>query len=575
MALRVRELPPLRLHILAHTPNGKVFRWGEDERRAENNFSGLSFSTVCPGGFETAECSLPRKTRVNYQDLTRLSTLTVKGAGGQVAGEYRLEKTPRSSGLGERSIKPQAVGWQAHLDDDKEAAEVYVDRDLNNWGGMSRARQVNLYSGGAQVLEDGSVSPDTTTGIPALISTINGSEGDTVDHYTESWYDAGPACRIASIYYDMVSISTAADWVGSIGTSSDDLGSATSGSGDLLTGANSSAAATLNPTPYRFAVTQFHVSAPSEGDHAMQWRRLTLWGNHGLTKRGTAPNDGLYASDVIANALGRWCPLLRYTTGSDGTIKPTAFIIPQLEFRAFTTVSEILTQSNRFHLWDWAVWEGQRDAEPTFYYNERNGRGRRWRARVAPSNLQETGPQVDRLWSAVLVSYQDVDGTTKTVGPTGSLADATDSSLLDTDPLNPINQLGFKRPAKLEMGIVSTLAGATEVGRQFLERSKELDQSGSAELVGYVTDDHGVNRPSWAVRAGDQISFVDSSDPSYRRVVHTAYDHSSRTNSIDLDSPPEGMDALLEELGASLNLGTPPPASSMGINPELGTFGFG
>jgi hypothetical protein len=293
-------------------------------------------------------------------------------------------------------------------------------------------------------------------------------------------------------------------------------------------------------------------------------RRVTVWGNHGLTKQGTAPNDGVYASDVIANAIGRWCPLLRYTTGADGTIKPTSFVIPQLEFRSQTTAAEILKQANRFHLNDWAVWEGTRRGQPTFYYHERNSHCRYWRARVSPQKLQETGPQVDRLWNGVIVSYQDVDGSTKTVGPTGAATDATSADLLDTDPLNPINQLGIKRYARLDMGITSTSAGATEVGRQFLVRAKDLDQSGSAEIVGHLTDDKGIVHPAWAVRAGDQISFVDAADTSYRRVVKTSYDHDARTLQADLDSPPEGMESLLERLGASLMTASYPPKGRRG-----------
>ena len=314
--------------------------------------------------------------------------------------------------------------------------------------------------------------------------------------------------------------------------------------------------ATAANRPYAYLSFQWTAAASTGStEYHTFWTCLAVYGNHGLTKRGTASAteaQGFYASDVIANAVSRWAPLLTYTTGSDGTIRPTSFVIPQLEFRTQTTASEILTQANRFHLNDWAVWEGTKPGEPTFYYNERNGRGRKWRARIKPSQLTETGPQVDRLWNGVIVLYQDVDGSVKTVGPTGSLSDTTSDSLLDTDPLNPVNQKGIKRYATLDMGIVSTSAAATEVGRRFLERAKELDRSGSATIVGHIQDDHGVTHPAWAVRAGDQISFTDASDTSYRRIVKTSYDHDSRTNSIDLDSPPEGMDALLERLGASL-----------------------
>jgi hypothetical protein len=553
----IRELPPLRLHGLLTTPNGNAYRWAQDERRPENCYSDLSFSTVMPGGAENCDCVLPRKTNVNYQDLTRLSTMQWKGAGGRIAGEYRLEKTPRVTSSSERSISPQLVGWQAHLDDDTSAAEVYLDRDLSHWQAASRALKIVRYAtSGYEVVADASVDVDMTSGIPALNLTLTGT-GSAIDCICEAFYDAGPGALVASTYYDYTSQNTTSSYTGQIGTSSDDIETSTSLSADLLTGTNSSGTGTQIGTANRFGVIQFSITGtPGDGDHVLMMRRLTQWGNHGLSKQGTAPNDGLYASDVIANAISRWAPLLRFTTGADGAIKPTSMIIPQLEFREMTTVSEILKQANRFSLNDWWVDEGDGNG-PTFHYAERNSYGRKWRARVAPAKLSETGPQVDRLWDSVIVRFQDVDGTTRTVGPTGALTNTTSDSLLDTDPLNPINQLGIKRPAILDMGIVSTVDAATEVGRQFLIRAKDLDQSGSAEIVGHCEDDQGVMHPAWAVRAGDQISFVDAADTSYRRIVKTSYAHNERTNSIDLDSPPEGMDALLERLGASLYLGTP------------------
>lgn len=102
------------------------------------------------------------------------------------------------------------------------------------------------------------------------------------------------------------------------------------------------------------------------------------------------------------------------------------------------------------------------------------------------------------------------------------------------------------------MGIVSTPAAATEVGRRFLAESKQLDRSGSAKLVGYVEDDRGVVHPFHHVRAGDTISFVDASDTSERRIIRASHDFESRTCSVDLDAPPAGIDALLQRLGVVL-----------------------
>lgn len=574
--LNIRELPPTRLHILDTTPSGQTTRWGPDERRPECVFENLAFSSVCPGGWENFSCDLPRQSNRTNSDLTRLSNIFIKGAGGRNAAEFRLEKTPRTSASDARFVSPQGVGYQAHLADDTTAAEVYVDRDLTHFGGTSNKRKINRYTTGAiEVLADGAVNPDTTTGIPAINLTL-AADGSAIDFEAESWYDAGPACTIASTYFDYIGQNTLAAYTGFVFISSDDLLTSFSASADLMSGTNSSGATTLTATtPGRFVALNLGANSPTAMDHVLMFRRVTNWGSHGLTPQGTAPADGLYASDVIANAVSRWAPLLRYTTGADGTIKPTAFIIPQLEFRLQTTAADILLQANRFHLNDWAVWHGPKPGQPTFHYHERGARGRKWRARISPTKLTETGPQVDRLWNGVIVSFQDVDGTTKTVGPTGALTQTTDASLLDTDPLNPLNQLGIRRYFPLDMSEASTAAGAIEVGRQFLVRAKDLDQSGSAEIVGHCQDDRGVMHPSWAVRAGDQISFIDASDTSYRRIVKAAYDHDTRTNSIDLDSPPEGMAALLERLAVSMSTGHVPASTHGGGNLVSQNISFG
>jgi hypothetical protein len=192
------------------------------------------------------------------------------------------------------------------------------------------------------------------------------------------------------------------------------------------------------------------------------------------------------------------------------------------------------------------VWEG-----PLFWLHDRNARGNKWRARVGPTQLEETGPQVDRLWNSIIVQYQDVDGSTRTVGPTGSGADTESAYLVDDDPENPATKAGITRRDLLTMG-VSTPEGAIEVGRRFLEQSKVLDSSGRARIVGHVQDERGVWHPYSHVRAGDQISFVDASDSSYRRIVKTDKSRSDRTCSIDLDAPPEGLQSLLERLGVVL-----------------------
>ena len=259
---------------------------------------------------------------------------------------------------------------------------------------------------------------------------------------------------------------------------------------------------------------------------------------------------------MIGYTVSKWCPKITYTTGSNGTIQASSFIIPQAVFNTPTTASVIIKQLAGYELLDWAVYElgSGPTAQPAFYLNPFNASpfARQWQARVGPAQMQGDGPNVARIWNGVIVQFTAVDGTTQTVGPPGSGAGTTSSSLLDSDPLNPANESGIRRWALVSMG-TSTPAGAIQTGSVFLQAQKELDASGQASLVGHVQDRSGVWWPSWSVRAGDQILFVD--DPhvsSYRRIVSTEYDHSSRTNTIKLDQPPDSMTALLDRLSIVL-----------------------
>jgi hypothetical protein len=301
----------------------------------------------------------------------------------------------------------------------------------------------------------------------------------------------------------------------------------------------------------RFAAMQFYygLAGGSAGSNTHFGAFLTfmrVYGDHLLTIRGSTPQtEGLLASDMIAYSVGKWAPMLRVTADS---IQATSFIIPQAKFKDSTTVSEIVKQSTRFGLEDWAVWN-----DKIFYLSQRNGNplAKKWRARIGPAKLEQTGPQMDRLWESILVQYTDVDGTTRLVGPPGSNADVEDARLKDSDTANPSNALGITRRDKLVMG-TSTTAGAIEVGRRFLEEQKLVDRSGRASLVGHVEDDRGIMHAYSDIRAGDAISFIDAADQSYRRIVKVSHDYSSKTASVDLDAPPEGLQAVLERLGVVL-----------------------
>jgi hypothetical protein len=158
---------------------------------------------------------------------------------------------------------------------------------------------------------------------------------------------------------------------------------------------------------------------------------------------------------------------------------------------------------------------------------------------------------MDRVWNGVVVQWSDVDGSTMAIGPPGSGCRLTDERLLDTDPLNPANEVpGLRRWKKIQMRGISTSAGAVEAGVRFLEQTKLLDGSGSATLTGVVEDEHGTPWPYYYVHSGDLIEFLDSSIPGYRYIVKARRNRQARAVSVDLDAPPDDYEALLERIDA-------------------------
>ena len=538
----VREKPPLRLAASVETPEGRVHRWGGDEPDASRVLTNERFSTTMPGGFESCDGQLARRLQSDASDLERLSTVTIYGPGVDTAWEGRLERAAKASG-DRMSVSPGLVGWQAHLEDDKSVAVVYVDRDLSHWRPMSRTLRIDVIDNPGIAIDPQAV-PDQVTGLPALVMGYGGSIQVGGEVTGIAVYDAGPGAVVTAVYYDYTDTGTTPDLAR---LSSGDSQDSAPDAGTNVAGSDAQGYFTPS-SPRRFI--HAHVFEDGSGvsvetvSFEAHWRKLTVYGTD-IARRGADPG-GVYGSDVLAHALAEFCPLLNFSEGTEGSIRPDEFVIPHLTSNGQTTVAEIVRQVSRFGLQDWAVWD-----DKTFHWAPRGTFGRSWRARASQSQLEETGQSAERLWNGIVVEYRDVDGSAMTVGPPGSGADTESADLRDNDALNPANQLDIRRWDKLQMG-VSTAAGAVEVGRRFLEETAALDRSGRASLAGHVQDDRGVFHPAWRVRAGDSISFVDTADPSPRWIVRTDYSHAERTCSVDLGAPPAALDALLARLDVVL-----------------------
>jgi len=557
--MRVRERMPLRLNGEVQVFNGPYARWAGDARDPNNLPNGLSFSTTMPGGFESASVSLPRDMRRFFADIGEFDTVRWKGVGGDIAWEGRIQASPRQSG-DQSSVNVELVGWQSHLDDNTSAREIYIDSSFANWTAITSSLKAADYIAGADA-DDGSTVSDPTTGLPALSVGFSGPWVRT--HECKMMYDA-KGIPLSSLYYAWM---RPADPTGTTASAIDPADNNWNWYVYLAHDPNQTAyqivttlraagpgSGVFTPTDPAHTVAYVLLSYQGGGgieavNYALNWTFLGVVGRSGIPIAGALGQSGgigVLASDVVANALARWAPLLDFSIGPTGTIQPTTFVIPQAAYFDPTTVSEMIKDVSKYDLLDWAVWEG-----PMYYMNGWGQRGRNWVSRVREAQLADTGPQVDRIYNGVIITYADEVGTSRSVGPPGANTQYTDASLYDPDPANPATAAGITRYTPPLNVNTSELQGAISIGARYLEELKSSNTAGQANLIGYVEDaTTGVSWPSWMVRAGDWITFLDASDTSARRIVKTQYDDASKANSISLDSPPDDIQALLERMNA-------------------------
>jgi hypothetical protein len=558
--LHVRELMPMDVTILATSPGGKTHRWAEDGSMAGKILEGMTDSGSVPGGNNKWAASLPRKLGVDYGDMKRGTRVEVFGAGQMPLSVYRLGRAPQVSG-DKLVVSPDASGYEAHMLDDNTAQEIFLDADQNAWGETSARRRAeipsNKYTNAqVQVLPAGAPDPEDPTSfsrVPAISHSWTSYDNSAGPDVAESWYDS-LGVELGEILCDFEPIKgiTPGDttWADQIYASIDGI-VLQELLADLDAATVTHKALSVPAGRFFLMLRDFFSGPKSEAANIeTQWRNVRARGRNGLPLYGTWPEVGLLASDVVAFVLERWCPQIAFTTGVNGTIKPTRFIIPHLAFKAPTNAADMIQRATRFEQPEWGVWPTHRG--PTFFMNprgEREGR-KRWRVRSHEAEFEETGQQMDLVWNGVMVEGQGTDNSTIFIGPPGSGLRYTTDRLLDTDPTNPVNESGGKRYAKIQMRGIATIAGMIEAGEAFLEHCRLLDASGRTTLTGYIEDDHGKRWPYYCAEAGDQIEWIGSSVPDFRYVVNADRTRSSRSVSIDIDAPPDSFEAMMERLNA-------------------------
>jgi hypothetical protein len=510
-------------HAVAVTSkDGTVTRFGPDEDELRRTLISVSFETSIPGGFDNGEFTIPRPTKfeaIAAQDFQSLRLYDSNTNETFYAG--RITGTPQ---VDDTTINIETQGWFNHLEDDKTAREIFIDRDVSKFGEDSLLRQKSL-----------------NTSNYAYVGNSNGGSDSVKQEFTAltvppfqlastTYYGSG--VPLGKLRYDTAigaSISPGdTNWNIESVLSTDAAITAYQTSGDY--NATATTNQTLNAsTTNRFYANFFCAYVAALGTTnavwTWLWNNVAIMGLHGLPERGTWPAVGFYVSDMVPYILNKWAPLLEYSTGVGGTVEPTTFIVQSFSPSEFSTANAMLGElcpfgGSSFYAQDYGCYG---DTGREFFFRQPGSYGKTWIARLDQTDEDtDAGPDSTEFINGVVVTYSENGKDKLSVGPLNSGAQTMTAALEDTSPENPVNNDGARHWEVVDIGD-NSLGAAELVGRLTLQTKNNRDWRGSITLKDTVQDEAGNEFSVGMVRAGDEIIVADDEDTKPRRIVSTSY----------------------------------------------------
>jgi hypothetical protein len=540
------------LSVIVTDKDGNTKLLDSNAPNAGDRPKGIQFATKLGSGFDTGGFTLSRLIDRDNIDANLLDGIQIVSASGDTAYEGFIGSMPRSMDDSGHSLTVNTAGWMASAAD-QTFRQIFVDRDLSQWGPVSLVQRVaNAALGYANF--DPTGIPDQAT--PSVRTVFTGAWAAGGLPTCGAMYDAGPDNAIGSIYYEWTrgaNVSTGGDpnftWAVNA-TTSDNVASGQDSTADLQAAGPGTGTLTTTATR-RFATVklEYGVAGGTAGmEYTIDWRNLTVRGNHGLPSLGAAQPYGVGASDVIEWLVGTYCPWL-----NTGGVKQTTYPIGHLVFRDETSVYDAMLKVNSYHLWNLAVWENR-----TLSYAQIDLSDWDWEIRhdEVGNQIGLQGDEYTNLRNRLKVQYQDV-----ATGRTELLHYDDHAELRDDSVDNPFNAHGRIRSGDpFVVPYPTTLASALELGRLRLLEDNQVKAPGSFTVQGRIKDRSGVYQPVWKVRAGDRIRLTSSVSLSDRPrlVAETSYSHDSQSITIGVDSTLRFIEAYLDRTATALqaaNLG--------------------
>jgi hypothetical protein len=522
---------PLDLFVEVTTPDGTRYKWNANEAPGSRPIN-LSFRSKIGEGFSDASLQLPRRIDLDYPDLNLADTVTIVGADGGIVYEGYVAAMPRE--LSDRHvIGVTLTGWMAHAKD-RQFQELYVDRDIGQWGDMPIERKTALLSGSISI---GDFSYAASQGglVCALPNQALGTQTAA-----DAWYQAPPGCTVAKVGYRGNSTSLPGGWL--VRFTATDARDGTSATGVTVTLDDTLRSATLTtPTRYLFSLTYSNGNAatPAAGASVVL-SKLAVYGNHGLTTRtgDTTEPDGLYISDILKNVASRWCPLLD-TSG----VQDNPYVVQHCAFRDPTFPYDAFLELNKYALWHLGVWDNRQLVYKPYDLTDYD-----WEIRTDDPGVtfSPQGPSTESLFNGVGVTYTD-----PLTGVTDRITPETTATLSDTSSANPWTAHSRSHWDEITLSVPVLAAQAALLGVAALADRNRPKTPGTLTATGYIRDRAGNPQPVSKVRAGDTIAVTNFND-IVRLIVEADYDDTQKTVSLSIDKPFALLDAYLDRLGNAI-----------------------
>jgi hypothetical protein len=467
------------------------------EQSFTDRYESLTFSNVDPGGYEAATITVRDDSGVSPGQTVWIR----KGMEVVFFGRVNEPGPHTEAGKGSRQIT--ALGAGVVLKDER-MTELYAHAAMSDWQQATTRRQISLRSSsydshGTETTHD----PNGTK--PALRARMTSHWVAGHKPMVEAWFDAR-GVALGSVYYEYehdASINSGVDanWKAYVVLATDDLQSAYDVSADLADATTSGSGTFSATTATRtWAQLQFYYDAASSGGDGISydwfWKNIRLFGNHGLTKRGSDPK-GYYPADIARDAAERVGGFGAYVVDTD----PNSYILTHAVYLDPVTHEKVIDDMAKYLGWHWGVWGpvGIQDDLPTFYFTAPPEDATCWIS-VRDGDLDPPKVRLDSLYDTCKVTYQDETGKARTV--TCTLA-------------NPLLAAAGLSGRTLDLNVgVSTSARATDQGNIALALAQTAQRgSGSVVLTGPIGGSGFVRKDPATLKAGrDRLRIVDLPD---------------------------------------------------------------